>query len=70
MQISRDKVNSLIEEFKLMDKQNKGFLSRDDFKSSHLEKILEPFEKAIDTQFDQVDINGDGRIDFQGFFFK
>ena len=58
--------------FKKMDADGNGFLSKDEIK-----KVLEENSKTwghVDDQvFDQVDVNGDGKISIEGnfsFFFK
>lgn len=52
--------------FKMFDKDDSGFISKDEVKES-LQKIQKLTESDIDLVISQVDENGDGEISFEEF---
>lgn len=52
--------------FKMFDKDDSGFISKDEVKES-LQKVQQLSESDIDLVISQVDENGDGEISFEEF---
>ena len=54
--------------FKMLDKDNNGYLSVDEIKSSEYELTGFGLGDKWSTVLKKCDLNGDGKIDFQEFF--
>ncbi|KAL3874531.1 hypothetical protein ACJMK2_037535 [Sinanodonta woodiana] len=67
MMSSEDKEENLLDAFKSFDRDGNGMISREELKQALISLGDQPTDQQVADMMDEVDLNGDGYINYEEF---